>query len=77
MDSVRPVGLRIGATVMPSMPPTNHIDAEMLESLIAAAEPNPCDQLIQSMVDDLKQLNREVTLLKTLLDRGEPLRETR
>lgn len=62
---------------MLSIPPTTHIDAEMLELLIETAEPNLCDQLIQSMVDDLKQLSCKVILLKTLLDRGEPLRETR
>lgn len=45
--------------------------------LIEAAEPDRCDQIIQSMVGDLKQLNRKVILLTMLLDRGEPLRKTR
>jgi hypothetical protein len=62
---------------MLSIPPTTHIDSEMLEMLIEAAEPDRCDQLIQSMVGDLKQLNRKVILLTMLLDRGEPLRKTR
>lgn len=77
LDSVWPVGWRIGASVMLSIPSTTHIDAEMLETLIEAAEPDLCDQLIQSMVGDLKQLNRKVILLTMLLDRGEPLRKTR
>lgn len=62
---------------MLSIPPTTHIDSEMLEMLIEAAEPDRCDQIIQSMVGDLKQLNRKVILLTMLLDRGEPLRKTR
>jgi hypothetical protein len=40
-----------------------------------AAEPHPCDMLIQEILNDLKRLNDKIALLRMLLGRGEPLRE--
>lgn len=45
----------------------------MLEALIAASKQHPRDMLIQEILEDLRQLNDKVILLRVYLGREEAL----